>query len=175
MRRSQRSRYSTSSPIDEAPLISKIQRCSVRASATVRFLIVFLATKECKRGATSIMRYPCSHLSSQKSVRVPSPTSVIMAIAKKALTCSGTWIGNMLHGRWGSVLCSHSQHIRSAHPMFFKSEMPSPPSSRGNITLPQATRQCPPLVSFLPRHRNPLLILSIAFVAHCGKSAAIIR
>ena len=49
------------------PLIFEIQRCSVRASATVRFLIVFLATKECKRGATSIMRCPCSHLSSQKS------------------------------------------------------------------------------------------------------------
>ena len=67
VRRSQRSRYSTSSPIDEAPLTSEIERCSVRASATVRFLIVFLATKECKRGATSIMRCPCSHLSSQKS------------------------------------------------------------------------------------------------------------
>jgi hypothetical protein len=40
--------------------------------------------------------------------------------------------------------------------------MPKPPSSRGRHTLVQATRQWPPFASFLPLHKNPLLILSIA-------------
>jgi hypothetical protein len=57
----------------------------------------------------------------------------------------------MPHGQCDSVFSSHNQHIQSAHPKLFRSEMPSPLSSRGCVTFPQATRQCPPFTSFLPQ------------------------
>ena len=96
-------RYSTRALIGEVARTYEIHRCSLRASATVLFLIFLLATMECKWGAISMMRCPCSHLSSQKSVWVPSPTSITMAIAKNTLTCSCTWIENMPHGRCSSI------------------------------------------------------------------------
>ena len=78
-------------------------------------------------------------------------------------------------GREGSVFCSQSHLIRSAQHNSGKLDIPSPPSSRGQQTFPQATRQWPPLASLRPLHRKPLPILSIASKPHCGISTAIAK
>ena len=63
-----------------------------------------------------------------------------------------------------SVFCNQSQRILRAQLIFCRCEMPNPPNSFGLVTLLQATKQCPPITSFLPLHRKLLLILSIALM-----------
>lgn len=58
------------------------------------------------------------------------------------------------HGRLGSVFCNQSQRTRSSQPKSRRLVKTSPPSSGGLVTFGQVFKQCPPLTSFLPLHRN---------------------
>uniref|UniRef100_A0A0A9HAH9 Uncharacterized protein n=1 Tax=Arundo donax TaxID=35708 RepID=A0A0A9HAH9_ARUDO len=49
------------------------------------------------------MQRPSSHRSVQNRVSAPLPTSDETITEKRARTWSGTWIGRVDHGRFGSV------------------------------------------------------------------------
>jgi len=103
----------------------------------------------------------------------PFPTSETMATEKNALTCFGAWTGKKFQILSGSVFCNQSQRKLRAQLSCCRFEMLRPPSLIDLVTLGQAMRQCPPLSSFRPFHKNPLLHLSIAFNAHGGRFKAI--
>src|SRR6185369_13503572 len=121
------------------------------------------------------MLLPASHLSFQKRVLAPSPTSVIMAIERRYSTCLLTCSGKLAQGISGSDFLSQGHLTRRAIPSDLKSEIPSPPSSFVRQTLGQAIRQCPPFASLRPLHKKLLLILSMAFTAQVGNSIAMAR
>ncbi|ONM37740.1 Plant cysteine oxidase 5 [Zea mays] len=56
----------------------------------------------------------------------------------------------------------------SATTTSYAKTIPTFPSSRGLQTRCHPTRQCPPVTSFLPFHKKPRLILSIALITHSG-------
>jgi hypothetical protein len=70
---------------------------------------------------------------------------------------------------------SQSQRNLRAQLIICRFKIPNPPNSFGLVTLFQATKQCPPIASFLPLHRNFLLILSIALITHEGRLMAIFK
>ena len=59
------------------------------------------------------------------------------------------------HGLEGSVRFNHAQRHLRARFRIFRFGIPKPPYSLGEATLFHATRQWPPLTSFLPFHINP--------------------
>ena len=121
--------------------MSEIHLLLWSASATFLFLAL-AATAPNKLGKDCCILLPSSHLSVQKQVFLPFPTSEVIATAKKA------------HGFSGSVFWSHIHLSRRAYPKFWRSEIPRPPNSGGRVTLGHAIRQCPPLTSFLPFHKK---------------------
>jgi len=156
------------------PLMSETHVLLLRASNTFLFLAL-AATALNRLGKDFCRLWPPSHLLIQKQVFFPLPTSEMMAAAKKALTCGEEWIGKKAHGFPGSVFWSHNHLNRRVHPNFCKSEIPKPLKSGGRVTLGQAIKQWPPLVSFLPLHKKPLLILSMACNVPVGRSRASTR
>src|SRR5689334_9724146 len=64
---------------------------------------------------------------------------------KKDFTFKRKCIGSPTQGLLGSTLAIHNHLILRAHPSSLRLKMPIPPNSTGLHTLPQATRQCPPL------------------------------
>ena len=130
------------------PCKSSIHLSPDKASSTERLLALLLETSAWTKGAISWMLLPSSHLSFQKSVLDPFPTTVVTAMVRRAATSLLTWIGRFAHGLLGSLLLSHGQRAFKAMHKVFRSAIPSPPSSRGRHTLGQAMRQCPPLPPF---------------------------
>ena len=145
--------YSIKTWTVSAPFMSEIHLLLWSASATFLFLSL-AATAPNKLGKDCCILLPSSHLSVQKQVFLPFPTSEVIATAKKALTCGEAWIGKKAHGFSGSVFWSHIHLSRRAHPKLWRSEIPRPPNSGGRVTLGHAIRQCPPLTSFLPFHKK---------------------
>jgi hypothetical protein len=70
---------------------------------------------------------------------------------------------------------SQSHLACSTQLLYIKFGIPSPPRSSGLVTLSHATRQCPPFTSFLPFHKKPRRILSIAPITHLGTFMAMKR
>jgi hypothetical protein len=75
----------------------------------------------------------------------------------------------------GPVFFSQSQRNLRAQLIFCRFKIPNPSNYFGLVTLFQATKQCPPIASFLPLHRKFLLILSIVLITQEGRSMAIIK
>jgi len=147
--------------------MSATQVSSWRASATVLVLRTFRGTHLWTLGAKSSKHCPCNQRSDQNNVFVPLPTAVVIEIADTTAVFRWTGMSKPAQGRSGLVFFypkpSHLQH--PSHDL--EVWMPSPPSSSGCMTFPQATKQHPPLASFLPFHKK-LLILSIAWMNHLG-------
>jgi hypothetical protein len=82
--------------------MSEIHFLLLRASNTFLFLAL-AATAPNRLGKDCCRLWPSSHLSVQRQVFLPLPTSKIMAAAKKAFTCGEDWIGKKAHGFPGPV------------------------------------------------------------------------
>jgi len=89
-------KYSVKTCRVSAPFISVIQLLSESAAWTVLFLDLG-ATELNKCGNACARLWPSSHLSVQKEVFLPFPTSVTMAIERNALTCGGAWMEKTAH------------------------------------------------------------------------------
>ncbi|ONM17127.1 hypothetical protein ZEAMMB73_Zm00001d003539 [Zea mays] len=161
-RASQRDKKSIRTPTVSAPLISVIHLLFNKASCTVLLRVILFGIVANSLGAISETFFPLIHLSVQKKVLDPLPVSVISTLEKKSLDLLGTCIGSPAHGRLGSVLCSHNHLMRRAQRSSGRLEILNPPNCKGWHTLPHATKQCSPFTSFLPFHRKPFLILSMA-------------
>ena len=138
-----------------APFRSEIHLLLLRASAIVLPLPPAVTIPN-KFGRICSKLCPAIHLSVQKRVFLPFPTTVTTAAAKKALT------GRKAQAFPGSVFCNQSYLILRAQPKNWKWEMPNPPRKHGLVTLGHAIRQWHPITSLLPLQRKPLLILSMA-------------
>jgi hypothetical protein len=91
-------------------------------------------------GAISSTPRPRIHLSCQKRILDPSPTSSLARLRKTARAL-GSWVRlRPCQGRLSSVRRSHSQRTRSAKPWSLRSLTPSPPNLLGLLILSHATR-----------------------------------
>ena len=104
---SQRSRYWNKAVMHISPCMSSIHFSSVRASNTVRLLDLLLGTSAKIRGAMSWTPLSSSHLSFQKSILDPLPTSVITATEMRPANSLLTWIGRFAPGLLGALRLSH--------------------------------------------------------------------
>jgi len=77
-----------------SPRISITQERLAIASSTVRLFAILLGTNARRRGTRSAMDWPFSHLSIQKRVFSPLPTTKPTANLRKVWTCPGTWTGS---------------------------------------------------------------------------------
>lgn len=104
----------------------------------------------------------------QNNVLAPFPVDVTTEMANTAKLLECTAISRPAHGQSDRVFSNQSHRIWYAQPMISRLWIPRPPRSMSLLTFSQATRQQPPFTSFLPFHRNPFLILSIALMNHFG-------
>ena len=147
------------------PFRSEIHLLLLRASAIVLPLPLAVTIPN-KFGRICSKLCPAIHLSVQKRVFLPFPTTVTTAAAKKALTWGWPLTERKAQAFPGSVFCNQSYLILRAQPKNWKWEMPNPPRKHGLVTLGHAIRQWHPITSLLPLQRKPLLILSMATQTH---------
>ena len=96
----------------------------------------------------------------------PSPRITIVLTLNNCLSTSSHGGADPTHGLSDPVQAYHSHLNLKAQPKQSRSSTPRPPSSFGNKTCFQFTKQCPPFACSAPLHSNPLLSLSIFFRDH---------
>ena len=126
-------------------------------------------TRSYARDASSCIRYPLSHLSSQNKVVLPSLASTLVAARNSCMDSLGTFIVNSLHGLLPSTRCSHGHLACIATFNLRKWGRPRPPTHFGVHTVSHATAQFPPLASALRHHRNPRQILFMVIRVLVGR------
>jgi hypothetical protein len=117
-----------------------------------------------KLGAKSLMEQPTSQLSSQNKALEPSPTSTEIEASKKACAAWSAGNRNVTHVLSGSVHSSQSHRRRRAIPKVRRSGRPRLPKRVGQATFTQATRQRPPLATFVSHQRKPRRSVLIALM-----------
>jgi len=145
-RASDRSRKSTRTPTVNEPVIPAIHFLAISASWTVLLFLICLGTTAINLGARFYILFPWIHRCCQNKVEESLSLLVYITLEKKDLTFLESCIGRKAHGLSGSVLATHGHLILRAHPSL-RLKIPSPPNSIDLHTLPQATKQCPPLIS----------------------------
>ncbi|KAG2617813.1 hypothetical protein PVAP13_3NG258010 [Panicum virgatum] len=174
-RASQSSKYSARPCQLRAPLMSDTQESSIIASLTVLDFLNLGGTTLKTLGARFSILQPCNQRSVQNKVFLPLPTVVTTDTANIAAVLGYVGTSRPAHGRSGLVFSNQSHRICNAQPIISRLWIPSPPRSRGLMTFSHATKQLPPLISFLPFHKKLLLILSTARMNHLGTLIAISR
>ena len=115
--RCQVSRYSPISWMPIVPWMSVAHWCACRPSATVQALRRRLGTQAYRCGVISEIERPSIHLSSQKRVRWPLPTIVLVEAKKKSRSSFVNCKPRPLHALLLSVRLSHCQRVRRARPV----------------------------------------------------------
>jgi len=153
---------------DRLPDMSLTHLLFTKASCTDLLFLILTVIWLTKVGARVDIDCPWIQRSVQNRVREPSPTVVWTEAEKRASTLEWTLNKKSAQGLSGWVFLSQS-HLRfKAHPRTSRLWIPRPPMLSGLQTLAQPTEQWPPLISFLPFHKKPLRILSIALITHLG-------
>jgi hypothetical protein len=94
------------------------------------------------------------HASVQKRTTLPSPTMIVVAAAKTALSACEHGTSMPSQGSPGVVLASHVHRSRRAWLNLRRFRIPRPPRLVGRQTRPQATLQWPPKHVYAPRHSH---------------------
>ena len=141
LRRGQRRKNSWMVPGSRLGPSSWGQLPIVSASATVRLIRVARGIRANKEGTNSSKRAPFNHLSSQKRVDDPFPTTTLAAALNNWTDSLGTRMSNSLQGLKLSTRFSHGHRDCMAMFSHRKSRMPKPPAHLGEHTVSQATTQ----------------------------------
>jgi hypothetical protein len=131
--------------------MSLIHLCSVKASATERFLRLLCLKSS---GNKSAGASPLSQLEFQKDALRPFPSSTLVAELKRRRSSLSTGISRPLHGRSLSSHSNHSHRNRRDLLKLSRSLMPRPPFGVGVQTLVHATLHLPPVSWPSPAQRN---------------------
>jgi hypothetical protein len=122
----------------------------------------------------SAMVPPLSHRPFQKIVFCPLPTKVITELAKKSQTCFWTKLQSIPGFRGVCFLKPKPSKLESTtHILKIRDTQAS--KAQRLVTLSEATKQLPPLTSFLPFQRKALRTLSMALITQLGTFKAINR
>ena len=145
--------------------MSRTHRSASNAARTVRLRLRALTLSK-RRGAVIASGPSGSQESVQNKARSPSPICTATEALNIASTHFSARHGRRAHGASTSERRSHSHLSLNANPKNLRSGSLRPPTSRGEQTTGQATRQRPPDTLSVPAHTNARRRLSISEIAH---------